>query len=300
MLIWQGSIGWCWWRCEYFAIVGREQFLGLEGCLRYRLLALDLDGTTVGADLVVAPQVIAMVGAAQACGVHVILATGRMFGATLPFAAQLQVRDPLICYQGALIRHPHTLVTYAHVGMPPLLASEAVALLLTAGVFVIAYVDERLCVAANRPELDAYLRWHPDDTEVVVVSDLPAFVAAHPPTKLVFIAESLVVAREVARLGQHFAGRLAVVRSHERLGELTALGVDKGRALAQVAGYLGIERSAVVAIGDHENDMPMIAWAGLGLAMGNAIAEVQRIAAAVVPSVEEAGVAWAIERYVLR
>ena len=62
---------------------------------------------------------------------------------------------------------------------------------------------------------------------------------------------------------------------------------------------LGIPREQVVAIGDQENDLPMIAWAGLGLAMGNAIAAVREAADAVIPPVEEAGVAWAIERYLL-
>lgn len=93
------------------------------------------------------------------------------------------------------------------------------------------------------------------------------------------------------------AGGDALARN---VGELTAPGVSKGAALAQLAAHMGIAREDVIAIGDHENDLPMIAWAGLGLAMGNAIPQAQIIADAVDPSVDACGVAWAIERLILK
>lgn len=267
--------------------------------MTYRLLALDLDGTVIGRDLVIAPQVKQAIAAAQARGVHVTLATGRMFGATLPFAEQLHIRDPLICYQGALIRDPTSGAIYQHVTMDRALAAEAVELLLAADIFVIAYIDERLCVAARRPELDAYLSLHPEGAEVVVAPDLARLAAETAPTKMLFVAEPPVVEHELARLAAHFAGRLSVVRSHEYFGELTAPGINKGTALGVLAQRLGIPRAQVVAIGDQENDLPMITWAGLGLAVANAVPTVRQAAAAVVPAVSAAGVAWAIERYLL-
>ncbi len=100
-------------------------------------------------------------------------------------------------------------------------------------------------------------------------------------------------------MAEHFNERLAVLRSHALFGELTAPGVSKGAALKTLAARLGIPREQVVAIGDHENDLQMIAWAGLGLAMGNAIPAVREAADAIIPTVEEAGVAWAIKRYLL-
>lgn len=267
--------------------------------MRYQLLALDLDGTVFGHDLFIAPEVIRAIDAAQSRGVHVTLATGRMFGATLPFAMQLRIRDPLICYQGALIRHPLTGEIYEHVGMPGALAAEAVELLLAADRFVIAYIDERLCIAGRRPELEVYLSLHPEGAEVVVAPDLAAMVAADPPTKLLFVADPPIVEHEMVRLVARFGDQLSVVRSHAIFGELTALGINKGTALAALAAHLGIPREQVVAIGDQENDLPMITWAGLGLAMGNAIPAVRQAADAIVPSIDEAGVAWAIRHYLL-
>jgi Cof subfamily protein (haloacid dehalogenase superfamily) len=265
----------------------------------YQLLALDIDGTIVAGDLAIRPEVAAAIAAAQARGVRVTLATGRMYGSTLPYARRLGIDDPLICYQGGMIRDPRTHEIYEHIMMPGELAAEATELLGQAGIFVIAYIDERMCVSHRAPELENYLRWHPEGIEVVIAPDLAAHIAANPPTKLLFTAPAEVVEREMLRLAAHFGDRLAVIRSHAIFGELTAPGVSKGSALKALAARLGIRREQVVAIGDHENDLPMIAWAGLGLAMGNAIPAVREIADDVIPSVEEAGVAWAIERYLL-
>ena len=267
--------------------------------MTYKLLALDLDGTTLGPGLDINPAVSHAIAAAQEHGVRVTIATGRMFGSTVPYARQLNIHDPVICYQGALIRDPISGEIYQHVVTPGDLAAEAIEMLREQDIFTIAYIDERLCVAGRRRELDEYLQWHPEGIEVVIDPQLAAMARERPPTKLLFVADPPIVDRETARLAQHFAGRLSVVRSHSLFGELTALGISKGSALAALAARLGIAREQVVAIGDHENDLPMIEWAGLGLAMGNAIPAAHALADAVIPSVQEAGVAWAIERYIL-
>lgn len=267
--------------------------------MSYRLVALDLDGTVIDDDLVVSDAVQRAVYAVQAQGVHVTLATGRPFYATLPFAQQLHITEPLICYQGAMIRHPVTQEILTHVGMPTDLAAEAITLLLRENIYVIVYIDERLWVTERRSELDTYLELHPDVAEIVVVNDLPAVVAADSPTKLLLVADPGVIERQVARLADIFDGRLAVIRSHTMFGELTALGISKGNALSQLATSLEIPREQVLAVGDQENDLSMIEWAGLGLAMENAVPIVRDAAAAVVPSVRDAGVAWALEHYIL-
>lgn len=265
----------------------------------YRLVALDLDGTVMGHDLVIPPAVIAAVAAARAAGVHVTLATGRMFGATLPFARQLGITAPLICYQGALIRDPATDEVLLATNMPGDAAAEAVQMLLDRDIFVLAYVDERLHIAERRAELDQYLSLHPEGAEIVVADDLPAAVRAAAPTKLLFIAAPPVVTVELDRLAAHFGDRLMVTRSHQLYGELAAPGISKGLALAALAAHLGVPQAATLAVGDQENDLAMLAWAGLGLAIGNATPAVRAAAAATIPPVQEAGVAWAIRRYVL-
>ncbi len=266
---------------------------------QYQLLALDLDGTVLGHDLSIDERVSDAIHRARAQGVHVTIATGRMFGAALPFARRLEVDVPLICYQGAVLRHPLTGEFYAHHSMPPDAAAEAITAVLDANIFVIAYIDERLYIAERRPELDLYLTFHPEGADVVLAPDLPALVADSITTKILFVAEPDVVTHTLARLVPRFAERLELIRSHQLFGEFTALGVSKGQMLEQLAQKIGVPQEAVIAIGDQENDLSMISWAGLGLAMGNAIPPVKAIADAVLPSVQEAGVAYAIEHYLL-
>jgi Cof subfamily protein (haloacid dehalogenase superfamily) len=263
----------------------------------YKLLALDLDGTVVGPDLMVPDSVRAGVAELVERGVHVTIASGRMFAAALPFAHDLSITGPLICYQGAMVRHATTGEQLAHFPMPSKPAAEAVATLLSDDIFVIAYIDEKLCIARERPELEIYMGFHPHPVELVIEPNLAALVEEQAATKLLFVSEPDIVTRELLKLTPQLEGRLATTRSHHLFGEVTALGVSKGAALAALAEQLGVPREQVVAIGDQENDLSMISWAGLGLAMGNAIPAVREIAAAVLPTVEEAGVAYAIQHY---
>ena len=267
----------------------------------YRLLALDLDGTVIGKDRRVTDPVRAAVAAAQARNVCVTLVTGRMFRTALPFAKQLGLRDPLICYNGALVRHPRTDAVLHHTPMPGSLAADAIALLHGAGTCVIACIDERLGIVENGSQFAGFVRrWgSPDGAHLFVASNLAEIARATPPTKLMFFGEPPLVERELAHLTAHFGTGLSVVRSDVTLGEVTAPGLSKGLALAILARHLGVAREHVMAIGDEDNDVPMLQWAGLGLAMGNAPNSVQRIANAVIPSVEEDGVAWAIREYIL-
>lgn len=267
--------------------------------MSFQLIALDLDGTVIDRDLAIHPDVRETIAAVQARGIYVTLATGRMFGAAMPFARELDIRAPIICYQGAMVRHPLTGTILYHAAMPADLAAAAVRELLDADIFAIAYIDDIHHIAAYRPELEPYLAFHPEGTEIVVTPDLDRLVARVPPTKLLFVADPPTVERELARLTARFGDTLAIVRSHAIFGELTAPHVSKGNALAALAQSLGIPREAVMAIGDQENDLSMIAWAGLGLAMGNAAPTVQARAHAVLPPVSEAGVAYALRRYVL-
>lgn len=266
-----------------------------------RLLALDLDGTVIGSDRRISRAVRASVAAAMAQGVFVTLATGREFRSAMPFAQELGLRDPLICCQGAVVRDPVTDVLLHHTPMPGPLAAEAIELLHGGGTCVIACLDERYGIVEDGEPFAGFVRrWGaPDPAHMLVAPNLAELARATPPTKVMFFGEPPLIERELARLAAHFGDALALVRSDAWMGEATAAGLSKGRALETLARRLGIAREEVIAIGDHHNDVPMLEWAGLGLAMGNAPVEVQRVADAVLPPVDEDGVAWAIGTYIL-
>jgi len=267
----------------------------------YRLLALDVDGTVAGKDRRVSSVVRASVAAAQARGVHVTLATGRGFCSAARFARDLGLSAPLICSQGAVIQDCVTLDVLHHVPLSGTLAAEAITMLHDAPVCVIAYIDDKLHIVRDGPEFASFARhWGaPDPAHVVVAPNLAAITREIPPTKVMFFGDPSIVDRELARMIDHFGEALAFVRSDVTVGEIIAPGLSKGIALAMLADTLGVGRDEVIAIGDEENDVAMLQWAGLGLAMGNAPDSVKQIADAVIPSVDEDGVAWAIDRYIV-
>jgi hypothetical protein len=82
--------------------------------------------------------------------------------------------------------------------------------------------------------------------------------------------------------------------------EVVLPGISKAQAMARVAQQLGVSREETLAIGDGDNDVEMVEWAGLGVAMGNATPAVKAVADWIAPSVDEDGVAVALLRYVLR
>ena len=267
--------------------------------MQYQLLALDLDGTVVGRDLEVTAATLEAVTAFQASGGHVTIATGRTFRTTAPFVEQLHIDAPVICYQGAMIRDPRNGTTLFHEPVPPELAAEATRLLLDAGIYVQAYIDDELIVPYEGDETRLYRSFSPVHLPVTVVADLPAFLLEQAPTKLLFIADEHEVGPRIAGLQLHFTDRLNIARSHAFFGELTAPGCTKGRALAWLAERLGIPREAVAAAGDQGNDIAMVAWAGLGMAVRSGPAELHAVADVLIDGPEQAGLAAGIRRYLI-
>lgn len=267
--------------------------------LEYRLLAVDLDGTVVGRDLVIPDGTLAAIDAFRERGGIVTVATGRTLVESMPFVRQLHIDGPVICYQGALVRDPGTGETIFHQPLPAELAVEAVVQLLSDGIYVQAHIDDELVVPYNREETTYYRSFSPFDLPVTVVDDLPSVIYAHPPTKLLFIADEHTVGQRVAGMQVHFADRLQVARSHERFGELTAPGCTKGRALALLAERLQIPQAAVAAAGDQGNDIDMVTWAGLGMAVRSGPADLVACADVLIDEPKDAGLAAGIRRYLL-
>ena len=129
--------------------------------------------------------------------------------------------------------------------------------------------------------------------------DLAEFVRENPPTKLLWICEPAILEPLLAECAQTYTGRLSVFRSHDRFGEAANPHSSKGVALAKLAEALDIPQAQVMAIGDRQNDAPMLEWAGLGLAMGDADDYAREAADEQLPSYSEDGAAIAIERWIL-
>ncbi|MGC9393815.1 MAG: Cof-type HAD-IIB family hydrolase [Anaerolineae bacterium] len=262
-----------------------------------RLAVFDLDGTLMGTDQKIRPRVARAVTQAQAQGVIVTLATGRMFAATECFARELNVTAPLICYQGGWIQALDGPVL-RRIILPTTPAREAIALGAANGWHVLLYAEGQLFIEDFLYPVafyDALL-----GSGVTVGEPWDAILAAHDGVdKVLYVAEPEQIPAMAEALQDRFVGVAEVVRSHEMFIEVVPLGVDKGSAVAWLAQHFNIPREDVLAAGDQENDLAMIKWAGLGVAMGNATPPVQHVADWIAPPVTEDGAAVLLERFVL-
>jgi Cof subfamily protein (haloacid dehalogenase superfamily) len=273
-----------------------------EPIVPVRLVALDIDGTLVGDDLVIGSDTAAAIRAARGRGVMVSLITGRMVSSAMRFARELALDTPIVGYQGALIREMpavgstrpgHLLV---HTPLPAAVAREIVGWVRAHGLDPHVNHLERFIVRTDDPRADEYRTFMgmPPSVE----DDLIASIT-HPVTKVMCAGEP-PLPTEVAPLARaHFAGRADVTVSHPHFLEFVAPGVSKGRAIRWLARRMRIPLGAVLAIGDQWNDIEMLAEVGHGTAMPTAPAEVLAAARYIAPPLADEGVARMIEALVL-
>ena len=262
-----------------------------------RLLAIDLDGTLVNHELVMNPRDVAAVKAAAAAGVTVVLATGRMFKSSLRYAEPLGLRGPIINYQGAVVREIASGDVWYRCELTVPMQQRVLALAEPRDWHVNAYVDERVYTARARPEADLYGRIAMVPYEVV--GPLSEWVR-QDATKMVLVdLDPAEVPARIAELSAWMGEVARVTRSLDWFVEVVNPEVSKARALAMVADRLGIDQAEVCAIGDNLNDEDMVRWAGFGVAMGTAPAALKKLAKYVTGSIDEAGVAQVIERFVI-
>jgi Cof subfamily protein (haloacid dehalogenase superfamily) len=256
----------------------------------YRLVASDLDGTLLGSGGVLSERSIAAMRALDASDIELVVVTGRP-PRWLGVVQELGLHGEAICANGALVCD---LATGAVLSYRPMAVESAreVALALRRAlpdvVFAVEHEQGFGHEAGYRPRLAV-----PDDTTVAHVEDL--LVA--PVTKLlarhdVLDSDALL---DVAR-GAIESLATATHSSRGGLVEISALGVTKATALAGVCADRGVEREQVLAFGDMPNDLPMLEWAGHGVAVANAHPDVLAAADEVTGSNEEDGVAAFLER----
>ena len=261
-----------------------------------RLIAIDLDDTLLDNRQQVSPRTRTTLQQAMRKGVAVTIATGRMFQSALPFAAEIGIELPLITYNGALIRQRLTGETIFHRPIDTGLAQELADLFRQHNWYLQKYVDDQLYVT----DLDENARFYADYAKVEAIPLGNDFYRmAEAPTKMLSMGEPEELAAISAELTARYGGRLYLASSKKRYLEMVDARVNKGQALDFLAGRLGILQSEVMAIGDSMNDLDMIEYAGVGVAMGNANPTVRAAADFVTLGNAEDGVAVAVEKFAL-
>lgn len=263
-----------------------------------RLVAMDLDDTLLRDDWTISPRVVKAIQKAQLQGVKMTIATGRMPISTRPYAEQLGLDVPVITYHGAMIQQALSGDILFRRVIPSALAAEIVQDVAGRGVYTQIYLKDRVITQELKDWSFEYARISNVRIEEV---DLSILLSQEPEgvEKILLMGEEADLDQLAPLLRQTYGERVNITKSKPYFLEMTDGSVNKGVALAALAEHFGINQSEVMAIGDSFNDLEMINYAGLGVAMGNARPEIQERADVITTSNEDDGVAVAIERYVL-
>jgi 5-amino-6-(5-phospho-D-ribitylamino)uracil phosphatase len=276
----------------------------------YRMVAIDLDGTLLRKDGTMGARTRCALQAAVKRGIKVVVCTGRRFRTTLPILSELQLAVPVIVHGGLLIKDAGTYETLYHSYLARDFVLAAVKFLKAHGATPIVYVD--LFAQGIDIYLDNERDGHPfhlkylernrrnchfvgDVTAVFCPQTIHIGTLADRPS---LERLNLGVEREFGAAVRHH-----VMNNTNEEGaflEIMSPGNSKWRALSRLIDREGFTPEQVICIGDEVNDLEMITHAGLGVAMGNAIAAVKAVAQHVTYSNEEDGVAHVVEQFILK
>ncbi|GAB4560992.1 MAG: Cof-type HAD-IIB family hydrolase [Anaerolineae bacterium] len=269
---------------------------------RWRILAVDLDGTLSSDGATVNEAVRRSLREAEAAGVRVILATGRPAASAIAFARELELRTPVICYQGAMICQPEDGSPLYERTMDIQVALDALRWGREHDRHLLLFADGSMWVDRRLHPYEVYYRWM--GLPIRIAPRLDDLVASGQVTHVYKLIDFLPreewgIPDRTSMWREVLDGPVCVVRSHEMFVELMSPEATKGNALAWLAERWQIPRDQILAVGDSENDLSMIRWAGMGVAMGQAAPDVLAEADWVAPPVEKDGVAWVVRRFIL-
>jgi Cof subfamily protein (haloacid dehalogenase superfamily) len=263
--------------------------------LSYKLLALDLDGTLLDKDHQLSPKVTHVVKEIIDRGFKVTLATNRMFESANNFAKALNIDFPLITYGGALVKSPATGEILLDLRITKEAAAKALDLMKNE-------VSSQFLFQSN----EVYTNQRSIYTERyetilgIKLNIVPVLkeVLEENPTYLVFYVKIEDVERLTRRLREHLGSIAQLTNSAPYFIDVIHPEATKGRGLKKIAEFLHLKRDEIIAVGDGLNDMEMIEYAGMGIAVANASPELKKKADHITQAEREEGVIEAIRKFI--
>ena len=262
--------------------------------VRPQLVAIDLDGTLLKGDKTISPRNRAAVAGLVARGVTVVICTGRPPRTARVFAEQLELVDLAIIYNGGAVYNFAEDRALARFDFPGEVAREAVRKMRAAHPGVTCGLESAYGWFVDTERYDIVRQGAvPYETEPDGVGDTLSFIRDEVTKLLFWHPEKSPEALNRTLEGLPVHGTWSMPGLFEVVGQ----GVNKRAALERVAADLGLAAEDVAAFGDQHNDREMLAWAGFGVAMGNADKDVRALADWVADDADDDGVAAVIETW---
>ena len=267
-----------------------------------RLIAIDLDGTLLSPDKTISPANRQALLNAEAAGLHVVICTGRPLSGVCPICEEIGFKS----------NHSYSVINN---GCTTVKSSDWSVITYDAlseeDLVYLDQLNQEIHPQLSLFDLNRYIILNRDPSEIAkmdasIVSAVPVSLGlrevleAQPIFQGMFIDQKEQIDAFQETYEEALSQRFHTIRSQPILFEILPKCVNKATGLKALAEHLGIPREQIMAIGDENNDIEMIEYAGLGVAMGNAPDAIKALADVTTTSNEEDGVATAIKRYVLQ
>lgn len=259
------------------------------------LVAVDLDGTLLRADNSISVASAEAIGEAMRRGVKVVIASGRAPRHVRQIASALGIQTWQVVHNGALVVDPTRNAFVFHLPMPPELAQAVVRLGRQFDPRVAIGVELVDRCVSERPNADLSIGVGGPPPGAGAVDEATKF----PVTKIMMAGPPELLGGIQLALMERLPGQVSFAFSHMRLLQVSHGQADKATALARVAAHYHVPRQGVLAIGDAPNDLGMLRWAGLSIAVDSEWSDVRRAAHFIAPANDQDPVAWALRKYVL-
>lgn len=264
--------------------------------MKYDLIALDLDGTTLNPQNTISPAVKQAVAWAQERGVRIVISTGRIASEAAEFAEILGTKDDLVAAGGATLFSVAQSTYTMRISIPWEPAVRAAAVVERIGMVSMVYSGEHMLITPyDEMYFSRYKTNEGFHSNKKVVPSVAEYIAnTHLSVDKMFCRSNDPVMLKHAREQICQIPGVRVMSSADDNIEVISPIADKGRALEKLCEQYGISMEHCIAIGDSENDLEMLHAVGMPVAMGNANAAVKEIAKYITETNAEDGVAKAI------
>lgn len=266
----------------------------------YKLVAIDMDGTLLKGDKTISERTKSAIQSAREMGVTVVLATGRPIEGVSRYLEELDMytdKDYVLSYNGALVQKTSNKDVIAKTALQGSDLHYLKELSDELGVNIHAFSENRGLITPKNSkytEVEANINSiEIHEMNIDVIPDDEVII------KIMMIDEPEILGPAMEKLPKEVFEKYTVVRSTPYFLEFLNKEANKGIGVEMLANHLGIKREEIITLGDAGNDLHMIEYAGLGIAMGNAFDEVKEAADYITDTNENDGVAKAIEKFIL-
>lgn len=264
----------------------------------YEIIVLDLDGTLTNRDKVITPKTKKALMEIQERGKKIVLASGRPTDGVMPLARELKLEkygSYILSFNGGMITNCRTGEAVFSRLLPVEANAKIIGLAEEERVTILTY-DGHTLITNDAESPYSKLENKINSMEVRQIDDLKSYVT-YPVPKFLMMDDgdylAMVEPRVKAAMGKNFS----IYRSEPFFLEILPRGIDKAQSLARLLEILGLDKERMIACGDGYNDLTMIKFAGLGVAMENAVLPVRKAADYITMSNNDDGIAHVVEKF---